>query len=54
MTPDMHKEFETALIELLHHFVIENRRAISTIKKLQHELEFTRSGLKTLMTELHN
>ena len=54
MTPDMHKEFEKALIELLHHSVTENKRAISTIRKLQHELEFTRSGLKTLMTELHN
>lgn len=51
MTPDMHEEFEKALIELLHHSVADNQRALMGIRKLQNELEFTRWGLKVVLQE---
>jgi hypothetical protein len=54
MTPAMHEEFEKTLIELLQHSVYENRKAVSIIRKLRHELKLTRSGLKTLMSQLQH
>lgn len=54
MTTDMHLEYENALIELLQHAIIENRKAVTTIKKLQHELDLARTGLKAVLGQVDN